>query len=96
MRSFLYGSGFSTQNYNKLLNALALSSYLQPNVELYLGSTQYSPDYADERQYIIDTYGWMIEDGGVEGQDSPDNTDKQPYVIGTFASTINDGGVANE
>jgi len=68
MYYMLSNSNFSTQNYNKLLNALSQSSYLQPSVTLDVDSTQYSPDYADERQYIIDTFGWTINDGGVANE----------------------------
>jgi len=37
---------------------------LQRNVDFGVQDTKYSPDYADERQYIIDTFGWTIKDEG--------------------------------
>jgi surface protein len=67
MDDMLKNTNFSTTNYNNLLVKLAQSS-LEENVTIGLGSIQYSPDYADERQYIIDTFGWTIEDGGVASE----------------------------
>jgi surface protein len=64
MKDMFKGTKLSSYNYGRLLQSLSQSD-LYTGIELNVGSTQYSPNYADERQYIIDTFGWTISDGGV-------------------------------
>jgi len=64
MEDIFTNSNLSTQNYNKLLTNWGQLG-LKPNVSFGANGIKYSPDYADERQYIIDTFGWTINDGGV-------------------------------
>lgn len=53
----------STTNYDSLLIGWS-SLNLQSGVTFHAGDSQYSSAAADERQYIIDTYGWTINDAG--------------------------------
>ncbi|MEA2029885.1 MAG: BspA family leucine-rich repeat surface protein, partial [Campylobacterota bacterium] len=54
-----YGTALSTQNYNQMLQSWSRLN-LQSNVNFGVGDTKYSLQYADERQYIIDTFNWNI------------------------------------
>jgi surface protein len=59
-RMFLFMT-LSTANYDNLLAGWAALS-LQSGVDFHGGNSQYTNNAA--RQYIIDTFGWTIEDGG--------------------------------
>jgi hypothetical protein len=73
MSRFLNPSGFSTENYDKLLLKLAASESLKPNVLLTTGP-QYTTDGTGDittdpaaaKQYIIETWGWSISDRGLQ------------------------------
>lgn len=55
----------STAFYNNILASWSAKT-LKNNISFSAGNSQYSPgDAADARQYIIDTYGWTIFDGGI-------------------------------
>ena len=58
-------TGLSVSNYNKILSSWSKLN-LQQNVRFDAYLVKYSPEYADKRQYIIDTFNWTITDGGVE------------------------------
>ena len=66
--NFLDESELSPENYNKLLiNWSNLN--LQQNVNFHGGNSKYDLGLPEERrQYIIDTFGWNITDGGTTGQ----------------------------
>ncbi|TFG17616.1 MAG: BspA family leucine-rich repeat surface protein [Promethearchaeota archaeon] len=53
----------STQNYDALLIGWS-QLQLQNGVQFSGGNSRYSSNSADARQYILDTYGWTIIDGG--------------------------------
>ena len=64
MQGFMYYK--STENYSyydNLLNSWAQLP-LNPNGYLDMGSIQYTLSGATARQNMIDTYGWLINDGG--------------------------------
>ena len=64
--SLIFSStNLSTEHYNNLLFRWSQLP-LRQNLDFYIYPTKYSSDYADERQYIIDTFGWTISDGGLE------------------------------
>ncbi|MFW9974170.1 MAG: BspA family leucine-rich repeat surface protein [Candidatus Thorarchaeota archaeon] len=56
----------STANYDSLLLVWSQLT-LQHGVNFHGGGSKYSAGAADARQYIIDTYGWSIQDGGQSG-----------------------------
>ncbi|MBO0320865.1 BspA family leucine-rich repeat surface protein [Muricauda sp. CAU 1633] len=56
-------SGISLENYDKLLDAWANLPSLQTNVIFDVGNSQYC-ESEEARQFIIDTYGWIINDTG--------------------------------
>lgn len=59
------GSGLTRQNYDALLVAWQ-DLDLEPDVEFSADETQYSSGApAGARQYIIDEFGWHIDDGGL-------------------------------
>lgn len=67
--SFLEWSELSSDNYNKLLiNWSNLN--LKENVRFHGGNSKYDLGLPEERrQYIIDTFGWEITDGGSTGEE---------------------------
>jgi len=65
MNFMFRNSNLSTENYNKILSNWSQLD-LENNVTFGLETIKYGADYADERQYIIDTFNWTINDGGVE------------------------------
>ena len=60
---FLVNTAFSQSNYDALLIAWSQLD-LNPNIFLSVGSLTYC-DGAQARQYIIDEFGWSINDGGL-------------------------------
>ncbi|MBA7585986.1 hypothetical protein ES708_27981 [subsurface metagenome] len=78
MGDMLYGVELSTENYDALLQGWAQLS-LKSSVSFHGGYSQYSSVGADARQYIIDTYGWSIEDGGLEQEDNIPKEDIPGY-----------------
>jgi hypothetical protein len=63
MNGIFQYSGLSTENYDSLLIGWASLPILQANVDFHGGSSQYC-DGANAKQTLIDTYGWIITDGG--------------------------------
>lgn len=61
--SLLNFKPISSEVYTKCLIAWSQLN-LEPNVEFVLGATQYEASAASARQYIINTFGWTIIDGG--------------------------------
>jgi len=59
----LSGSGFSVENYDALLTGWSALT-LQQGVNFSNSTLQYCTA-AEARQSIIDTYGWVIEDAGL-------------------------------
>ncbi|MCK5853800.1 MAG: hypothetical protein KAG56_01175, partial [Sulfurovaceae bacterium] len=64
MNGMLWLTSLSTQNYDSLLIGWSGLGSLQPNVTLDVYQIKYSTTGETERQSIIDTYGWTINDGG--------------------------------
>ena len=62
MLFMLNDSGVSVGNYDLLLNSWSQQS-LQNNVQFEASNIQYC-DGENARQYLTDTYGWIITDGG--------------------------------
>jgi surface protein len=64
MGYMFYNITLSTVNYDSLLIGWS-QLILQHGAAFHGGSSKYSTGAAaDARQYIIDTYGWTITDGG--------------------------------
>ncbi len=64
MRNMFVNIKLSTAFYNNMLLSWSAQS-LNNSISFHGGNSQYTPgDAADARQYIIDTYGWTITDGG--------------------------------
>jgi surface protein len=67
MRDMFYGVNLSTANYDSLLLGWSQLT-LQFGVNFHGGGSKYSAGAAAAaRQYIIDTFGWIIQDGGQSG-----------------------------
>ncbi len=64
MNSMFDGVTLSTDNYNQILLGWSQLS-LQIGVIFSAGNSQYSIVSADARQYIKDTFEWIITDGGL-------------------------------
>lgn len=65
MHDFCVASGVTTENYDAMLNAMALQT-LQPNVELDMGDSQYSAAGAAARAILEGApNNWTIFDGGL-------------------------------
>jgi surface protein len=62
--NMLYDSALSTTNYNALLNGWSLQ-ILKPSLSTTI-NLMYSSEAEAARQHIIDTYGWTINDNGLE------------------------------
>lgn len=63
MVSMFTSSGFSTENYEKLLVGWS-SQNVQNDVDFDAGPAQYHSEYADEKS-ILTGKGWSISDGGM-------------------------------
>ncbi|MCY3411539.1 MAG: DUF285 domain-containing protein [Candidatus Heimdallarchaeota archaeon] len=63
MSYFLTGGKLSVVFYSSLINSWA-SLPLQSGVTFDAGSSKYADSAKESRQYIIDTYNWIIKDGG--------------------------------
>jgi len=63
MGSMWVMANLSTENYNKLLAKWSQLD-LERDVTFDVGFAEYSKEYANERQYIIDTFNWTINDWG--------------------------------
>ena len=63
MEDMFWGVTLSTPNYDSLLIGWSQLT-LQDGVTFHGGNSNYSSGAADERQFIIDTFGWTIYDGG--------------------------------
>ena len=59
------GTKLSTTNYDKLLLGWSQQSLAQ-NIYFNSGNSKYSASAKSARQYIIDNFGWTINDGGEE------------------------------
>jgi len=57
------GTGLSLENYDNTLSGWSNLPVLQNNVNFDAGSSQYC-ESEQARQFIIDTFGWTITDGG--------------------------------
>jgi len=66
MAGMFSGVTLSTANYDSLLIGWSQLT-LQDDVIFQAGGSKYSSAAAAARQYIIDTYGWIISDGGSSG-----------------------------
>lgn len=62
---FLSTGAFSVANYDALLIAWAQLPELKQNV-YFQASSKYSSAAAASRQYLIETWGWSISDGGLQ------------------------------
>ncbi|MDA3910632.1 MAG: BspA family leucine-rich repeat surface protein [Bacteroidales bacterium] len=66
--NFLKNSALSTEHYNNLLIQWSELN-LQPGVTFDGGNSMYDLGLpADQRQYIIDEFGWIFNDGGDTGE----------------------------
>ena len=66
--NFLKDSGLSTEHYNSLLIQWSALN-LQPGVDFDGGNSTYDLGLpAEQRQYIMDEFGWTISDGGDTGE----------------------------
>ncbi|MHA1727739.1 MAG: BspA family leucine-rich repeat surface protein, partial [Promethearchaeota archaeon] len=72
MGSMFYGVILATEHYDSLLQGWAGLS-LQSGVSFSAGNSLYSSAAATARQYIIDTYGWTIDDNGFRPVPVPSN-----------------------
>ncbi|MCL6267059.1 BspA family leucine-rich repeat surface protein [Flagellimonas myxillae] len=88
MASMFDGSGLSTANYDKTLKGWSALPSLANGIWLGANNTQYCTSET-ERQLIIDTYGWNINDGGK----APDGCE----LVGAFVTTwkTDNPGVSN-
>jgi hypothetical protein len=67
MSNIFYGVTLSTANYDSLLLGWSQLT-LQYGVNFHGGGSKYSAGAAAAaRQYLIDTFGWIIQDGGQSG-----------------------------
>jgi surface protein len=73
MTDIFKDSNLSTQNYDAILNTWSQLD-LQQDVPFGAGIIKYSSDAEASRQSLIDTYGWVISDGGID--DTAIDTDK--------------------
>ncbi len=87
MRSMFSGVTLSTANYNNLLEGWSALP-LQYGVNFDGGNSKYTNSTA--RQYIVDTFGWTIIDGGYEDLFSPiiDEPTDISYEEGMTGNTI--------
>nr|WP_321410780.1 BspA family leucine-rich repeat surface protein [uncultured Allomuricauda sp.] len=63
MTNLFKGSGLSNTNYDKILIGWSQLPSLKNGVQLGAPDNYYC-SAAEERQYLIDTYGWVIDDAG--------------------------------
>jgi surface protein len=79
----------SPQNYDDLLIGWSELT-LQNGVIFDAGNSKYTSNAATARQYIIDTYGWNIVDGGFTSLTYPDvsSPDDYSYEQGTTGNLI--------
>ena len=63
--NYWHDTSFSTTNYDALLLGWASLGILQPNVAFNAGVSSYC-NGETARDYIINTYGWTITDGGLD------------------------------
>lgn len=63
MTNMLVGTSLSLQNYDNTLIGWGNLPSVQSNVQFSAGNSQFC-DGADQRQVLLDTYGWNISDGG--------------------------------
>lgn len=64
MSFMFYNTPLDTTSYDALLIGWSGLPSLQSNISFNANLAKYSSGAADARQYIIDTYGWTIQDGG--------------------------------
>ncbi len=83
MWRMFYGVTLSTPNYDNLLLGWSQLT-LQTGVPFHAGYSKYSSGAADERQFIINTFGWTIIDGGLA---SP-----RPFTLSSDAETPDTDG----
>ena len=67
MTNLFKGSGLSNTNYDKILIGWSQLPSLKNGVQLGAPDNYYC-SAEDERQYLIDTYGWVIDDAGANGE----------------------------
>jgi hypothetical protein len=65
MSNMFGNTSLDTPSYDALLIGWSELPSLRSNVQFHANLAKYSSGAAaDARQYIIDTYGWTINDGG--------------------------------
>jgi hypothetical protein len=57
------GAGLSNANYDRTLSGWSVLPNLQSNITFDAGNSQYC-ESADARKFLIETYGWIINDAG--------------------------------
>ncbi|MHA1109691.1 MAG: BspA family leucine-rich repeat surface protein [Promethearchaeota archaeon] len=70
MAAMFQGMSLSTENYDDLLNGWS-SLTLQSGVTFHGGSSKYGFNAISSRQSIIDTFSWIITDGGFDENSYP-------------------------
>jgi surface protein len=75
----------ATENYDSLLIEWANLS-LRSGVSFSAGYSLYSPNAANARQFIIDTFGWTINDNGLK--DDEEEISLNPPILITSSQTI--------
>ncbi|MFD2100313.1 BspA family leucine-rich repeat surface protein [Flagellimonas iocasae] len=108
MNNLFIGSGFSNKNYNSILIGWSQLPSLQNGVQLDAPNNYYC-NGKEERQSIIDTYGWTINDAGENNEcqfittwktDNPgksgDNQISIPVGSGPFTVDWGDGSVETD
>lgn len=75
------------QNYDDMLMGWS-NLTLQSNVIFHAGYSRYSSNVIASRQYIIDTFGWSISDGGL-GEITPPDISRPVDVSYKFGTTGN-------
>jgi len=80
MRNMFYGIELDTIFYDQILIKWSQLE-LKTSVTFHAGSSTYSIYSNASRQYIIDTFGWNIVDGGYYDNQSPDVTSPDDLYI---------------
>ncbi|NKI30809.1 BspA family leucine-rich repeat surface protein [Croceivirga thetidis] len=95
MSEMFFEAGISAPNYDSTLLEWSVLPSLQNNVVFDAGDSQYC-EAIDARQFIIDTYGWTITDGGEFALCNQDNDGDG--VLDQFDQCLNSapGAVVNE
>ena len=86
MSDMFLGTGLSISNYDNTLIGWANLPGLQSNVNFHAGSSIYCA--VEEKQHIIDTYGWNLTDGGISSTCSQSFTTKWQTTAANESITI--------